>query len=67
MLYGCAQLLGVGPEYFFEGMKRSGSRTPDETRSDEAMKLARAYYRISNPTERLHVRQLVQVLARSDI
>ena len=66
-LYGCAQLLDVPPEYFFEGLEGSDSGTPDETRSDEAMKLARAYYCISNPTERLHVRQLVQVLARSDI
>ncbi len=64
-LYDCAQLLDVRPEYFFEGLEGSDSRTPDETRSDEAMKLARAYYRISDPTERLHVRKLVQALARS--
>ncbi len=67
LLYGCAQLLDVRPEYFFEGLDGSDSGTPDETRSDEAMKLARAYYSISDPTERLHVRQLVQALARSDI
>ncbi len=66
-LYGCAQLLDVSPEYFFEGMKRSDSGTPDETRSNEALKLTRAYYCISDPTERLHVRKLVQALARSDI
>ena len=67
MLYGCAQLLDVPPEYFFEGLEGSDSGTPDVTKSDEAMKLARAYYRISDPTERLHVRKLVQALARSDI
>ncbi len=66
-LYGCAELLDVPPEYFFEGMKRSDSGTPDETRSNEALKLTRAYYCISDPTERLHVRKLVQALARSDI
>ncbi len=49
MLYGCAQLLDVPPEYFFEGLERSDSGTPDETRSDEAMKLARAYYSINDP------------------
>ena len=64
-LYGCAQLLGVRPEYFFEGLERSDRATPDPKRSDEAMKLTRAYYRISDPTERLHVRKLVQALARS--
>ncbi len=64
-LYGCAQLLDVPPEYFFEGLE--GSDTPDETRSNEALKLTRAYYCISDPTERLHVRKLVQALARSDI
>ncbi len=67
MLYGCAKLLDVPPEYFFEGLESSDSGTPDETRSDEAMKLARAYYRINDPTERSHVRKLVQALARSDI
>ncbi len=64
-LYGCAQLLDVRPEYFFEGLEGSDSRTPDETRSDEAMKLARAYYRISDPEMRQRVRQLAQVIARS--
>ena len=64
-LYGCAQLLGVRPEYFFEGLERSDSGTPDETESDEALKLARAYYRISDPTQRSHVRKLVQAIARS--
>ena len=58
-LYGCAQLLGVLPEYFFEGLEGSDSRTPDE-----ALKLTRAYYRINDPTERLHVRKLVQAIAR---
>ncbi len=66
-LYGCAQLLDVPPEYFFEGLEGSDGGTPDETRSDEAMKLARAYYRIGDPTERFRVRKLVQALARSDI
>ncbi len=66
-LYGCAQLLNVSPAYFFEGMERSDRRTPDVMKTDEALKLVRAYYRISDPTERLHVRQLVQALARSDI
>ncbi len=33
MLYGCAQLLGVRPEYFFEGLDGSDSGTPDETPS----------------------------------
>ncbi len=67
MLYGCAQLLDVPPEYFFEGLEGSDSGTPDVTKSDEAMKLARAYYSISDPTQRSHVRKLVQALARSDI
>ena len=64
-LYGCAQLLYVRPECFFEGLEGSDSGTPDETQSDEAMKLVRAYYRISDPTQRHHVRKLVQALARS--
>ena len=67
MLYGCAQLLDVPPEYFFEGLEGSNSGTPDVTKSDEALKLTRAYYSIGDPTERSHVRQLVQALARSDI
>ncbi len=65
MLYGCAQLLDVPPEYFFEGLEGSNSGTPDVTKSDEALKLTRAYYRISDPTERFRVRQLVQAIARS--
>ncbi len=65
LLYGCAELLDVPPEYFFEGLEGSDSGTPDETRSDEAIKLARAYYRISDPTERSRVRKLVQAIARS--
>ena len=67
MLYGCAQLLDVPPEYFFEGLEGSDSGTPDETRSDEAMKLTRAYYSIGDPTERKRIWRLVQALARSDI
>ena len=66
-LYGCAQLLNVSPAYFFEGMERSDRRTPDVMKTDEAFKLVRAYYSINDPTERLHVRKLVQALARSDI
>ena len=64
-LYGCAQLLDVPPEYFFEGLEGSDSGTPDETRSDEAMKLARAYYRIGDPTERQRIWRMVQAIARS--
>ncbi len=66
-LYGCAQLLKVPPEFFFEGLEDSDSGAPDVTRSDEALKLARAYYSIDNPAQRQHVRKLVQALARSDI
>ncbi len=66
-LYGCAELLGVSPEYFFEGLEGSDQGTPDETRSDEAVKLARAYYRISDPAQRKHVWRLAQAIARSDI
>ena len=62
-LYGLAQLLGVSPEYFFEGLEGSDSGSSDETRSDEALKLARAYYGISDPIERLHVRNLVRAIA----
>ncbi len=65
MLYGCAQLLDVPPEYFFEGLEGSESRTPDETRSDEAMKRARAYYSINDPVYRQRIWRLVQALARS--
>ena len=65
MLYGCAQLLNVSPAYFFEGMERSDRRTPDVMKTDEALKLVRAYYRISGPTQRHHVRKLVQAIARS--
>ncbi len=64
-LYGCAQLLGVRPEYFFEGLERADRATPDETRSDEAMKLARAYYSINDPVYRKRIWRLVQALARS--
>ena len=64
-LYGCAELLDVPPEYFFEGLDGSDSGTPDEMKSDEAFKLARAYYRISDPEMRQRVRQLAQVIARS--
>ncbi len=65
-LYGCAQLLGVPPEYFFEGLGGSDSGTPDEAASDEGLKLARAYYSIDDPTQRLRVRKLVLALAESD-
>jgi transcriptional regulator with XRE-family HTH domain len=65
-LYGCAELLGVRPEYFFEGLEGSDSGTPDETRSDEALKLARAHYSIDDPAQRQYVRKLVQAIARSD-
>ncbi len=65
MLYGCAQLLDVPPEYFFEGLDSSDSGTPDETRSDEAMKLVRAYYSINDPVYRKRISRLVQALARS--
>ncbi len=64
-LYGCAELLGVPPAYFFEGLEGSDTGTPDETRSDEALKLARAYYSISDPAQRQHVRKLVLALAGS--
>ena len=64
-LYACAQLLDVPPEYFFEGLQGSGSGTPDETRSNEALKLARAYYSIDDPAKRLHVRNLVRAIAAS--
>ncbi len=62
-IYACAQLLDVPPEYFFEGLDGSDSGTPDETRSDEALKLARAYYNIGDPANRQHVRKLVQAIA----
>ena len=65
-LYGCAQLLDVPPEYFFEGLEGSKSGTPDRTRSDEALKLARAYYSIDDPARRLHVRNLIRAIARSN-
>jgi transcriptional regulator with XRE-family HTH domain len=65
-LYGCAQLLDVPPDFFFEGLEGSDSGTPDETRSDEALKLARAYYRIDDPAKRQRVRRLVQAVAASD-
>ena len=60
-----AAALDVPPEYFFEGLDGSDSGTPDEMKSDEAFKLARAYYRISDPGMRQRVRQLAQVIARS--
>ena len=64
-LYGCAELLGVRPEYFFEGLDGSDQGTADETRSDEALKLARAHYNIADPEQRQHVRKLVQAIAKS--
>ncbi len=64
-LYGCAQLLDVPPEYFFEGLEGFDTGTPVKTRSDEALKLARAYYRIDDPAQRQHVRKLVQAIAGS--
>ncbi len=64
-IYACAQLLGVAPEYFFEGLEGSGGRTPDETGSDEGLKLARAYYGIGDQAQRHHVRKLVQAIAGS--
>ncbi len=67
LLYGCAQLLDVPPEYFFEGLEGSDSGTPDVTKSDEAMKLTRAYYRINDPVYRQRIWKVVQALARSDI
>ena len=66
-LYDCAQLLDVRPEYFFEGLEGSDSGTPEDMKSDDAFKLARAYRRISDPEMRQRVRQLAQVIARSDI
>ncbi len=65
-LYGCAELLDVPPEYFFEGLESSGSGTPDQTRSVEAMKLARAYYSISDPEQRQRVRRMVHAIAASN-
>ena len=65
-LYGCAELLGVRPEYFFEGPAGSDTGTPDETRSDEGLKLARAYYSIDDPVKRHRVRKLVRAIARSN-
>ncbi len=65
-LYACAQLLDVAPEYFFEGLEGSDGGTPDETRSDEGTELARAYYSIDDPAQRLKVRKLVQAIAASD-
>ena len=38
-IYGCAQLLGVRPEYYCEGLEHSDDRTPDEAKSDEALKV----------------------------
>ncbi len=67
LLYGCAELLGVSPAYFFDRLEGSDSRTPDKTRSDEALKLVRAYYSIDDPARRLRVRTLVRAIARSDI
>ena len=64
-LYGCAELLGVRPEYFFEGQDGSDSGTPDETRSVEALKLARAYCGIDDPARRERVRKLVRAIAAS--
>ena len=64
-LYGCAELLDVPPEHFFEGLEGSGSGTPDQTRSDDALKLAKAYYGIDDPAQRLHVRNLVRAIAGS--
>ena len=66
-LYGCTELLDVRPEYFFEGLAGSDSGTPDETRSDEALKLARAYYSIDDPAKRQHVLKLIQAIGGSDI
>ncbi len=65
-LYGCAQLLEVPPAFFFEGLEGSDSETPDETLSDEALKLARAYYSIDDPAQRQRVRKLVQAIAGSN-
>ena len=59
-LYGCAQLLGVRPEYFFEGLESSDSETSDET-----LKLARAYYGIADLAQRQLVRKLIQAIAGS--
>ncbi len=64
-LYGCAQLLDVPPEFFFEGLDASESGAPKQTRSNEALKLARAYYSIDDPAQRLHVRKLAQAIAGS--
>ena len=66
-LYGCAELLGVRPEYFFEGLEGADGRTPDEARSDEALKLAGAYYSIDDPKHRQRIWKVVQAIARSDI
>ncbi len=54
------------PEYFFAGLENSNTGTPDETRSDEAMKLARAYYSISDPAQRERVHMLVRAIAASN-
>ena len=64
-LYACAQLLKVQPEYFFEGLEGSENGTEDDTRSDEALKLARAYYSIGEPTQRQFVRMLIQAISAS--
>lgn len=63
MLYACAGMLNVPVEYFFEGLDRPRRRSPEELRSDEALKLARAYLSIDDPTQRQRVRKLVETIA----
>ena len=66
LLYGCAALLNVSPAYFFEGLEGSDSGAPDQMQSDEALKLAGAYYSIDDPAQRQHVRKLIRAIAGSN-
>ena len=75
-LHELSQILDVPQSFFFEELPTNAksrnqaiSSASDEEfdpmNKRETLEFVRAYYRISDPTERLHVRKLVQAIARS--
>jgi transcriptional regulator with XRE-family HTH domain len=78
-LFDLAQVMGVGIDYFYEGMREAVMRAsprhiptleaepvaegPPAGRGREMLELVRAYYRIDDPMVRKRVRDLASALA----
>jgi transcriptional regulator with XRE-family HTH domain len=66
-LYDLSQILGVDMAQISQGKAKPSPKKPpkseDPLHKRETLELVRAYYRISDPTIRTHVRKLVQSTA----